>query len=82
MFLPLPVAIWLSLVLAGLTVSDCGLFLLQDCVSVLLDQFTPLGVWVQGQLSGADETRKILSLAVPWFCCPDGSEWVPLGPGI
>ena len=36
MFLPLPFAIWLSLVFAGLAVSDCGLSLLQASVSVLL----------------------------------------------
>jgi hypothetical protein len=40
MFLPLTLIIWISLVLAGLAVSDCGLSLLQACVSVLLgDQF-------------------------------------------
>ena len=33
MFLPLPLAIWLSLVLAGLSVSDCVLSLLQACVT-------------------------------------------------
>jgi hypothetical protein len=37
----LPIAIWLSLVLAGLAVSHCGLSLLQACVSILLgDQFS------------------------------------------
>jgi hypothetical protein len=36
MFLPLPLTIWLSLLLAGLAVSDCGLSLLQAHVSVLL----------------------------------------------
>jgi hypothetical protein len=47
MFLPLLIAIWLSLVLAGLSVSDCGLFLLQACVSVLLgDQFSLGEIWV------------------------------------
>jgi hypothetical protein len=28
------------------------------------------------------EIGRILSLAVPWFLCPDGSGWVLLGPGI
>lgn len=28
------------------------------------------------------EAGRILSQAVPWFLGPDGSEWVPLGPGI
>jgi hypothetical protein len=32
-FLPLPLAIWLSLMLAGLSVSDCVLSLLQVCVT-------------------------------------------------
>ena len=45
MFLCLPFAIWLSLVLAGFAVSDCGLSLLQACVSVLLgDQFSLGGI--------------------------------------
>ena len=89
MFLPLPLAIWLSLVLAGLAVSDCGLSLLQACVSVLPgDQFSQGGIWVwravvQGKLWSA-ETRRILSPADPWFLCPDGSVMVlvRLGPGI
>ena len=47
MFLPLPLDIWLSLALAGLTVSDCDLSLLQACVSVLLgDQVSLRGIWV------------------------------------
>ena len=47
MFLLLPLTSWLSLVLAGLAVSDCGLSLLQACVSVLLgDQFSLGGIWV------------------------------------
>ena len=35
MFLPLLLTNWLSMVLAGLVVSDCGLSLQQACVSVL-----------------------------------------------
>jgi hypothetical protein len=64
MFLPLLLTIWLSLVLAGLAVSDCGLSLLQACVSVLLgDQFSQGGIWVwkavaQGQLWGTDRHCK------------------------
>ena len=64
MFLHLPFAILLSLLLAGLGVSDYGLSLLQACVSVLQgDQFSPGGicVWrvvVQGQLWGADRDQK------------------------
>ena len=64
MFLPLPLAIWLSLVLAGLAVSDCGLSFLQACLSELLgDQFSLGGIWVwtavvQGQLWGADRNWK------------------------
>ena len=73
MFLPLPLAIWLSLVLAGLAVSDCGLSLLQACVSVLLgDQFSLGGIWVwravaQGQLLVADRNRKDPVPLAPWF---------------
>ena len=41
MFLHLPFAIWLSLVLAGLAVSDSDLSVLQACVSVFFgDQFS------------------------------------------
>jgi hypothetical protein len=41
----LPFAMQLSLVLAGLAVSDCGLFVLQACLSVLLGgQFFPGGI--------------------------------------
>ena len=60
----LPLDIWLSLVLAVLAVSDCGLSLLQACVSVLLrDQFFLGGLWVwramaQGQLLGAEGDQK------------------------
>jgi hypothetical protein len=65
MFLPLPLDIELSLVLAVLAVSDCGLSLLQPCVLVLLeDQFSWGGIWVwravaQGQLQGVDRNQKI-----------------------
>jgi hypothetical protein len=69
MFLPLPLAIRLSLVLAGLAVSHCGLLLLQVCVLVLLgDQFSPGGIWVwkvvaQGQLQGTDGNWRDPALA-------------------
>jgi hypothetical protein len=85
MFLPLPLAIWLSLVLADLAVSDCSLSLLQDCVSVLMgNQFSLGGIWawramVQDQLWVADGNRKDLFLALPWFLFPDGSWQVLLG---
>ena len=36
MLLPLPFAIWVSLVLPGLAVSDCGLSVMQAFLSVLL----------------------------------------------
>ena len=58
-FLPLPLAIWLSLVLAGLAICDSVLYLLQGYVSVLLvDQFFLGRIKVgravaQGQLQGA-----------------------------
>ena len=45
MFLCLPFTIWLSLVLAGPAVSDCGLSFLKACVSVFLgDQFSLGGI--------------------------------------
>jgi len=47
-FLHLPLAIWLSLVLAGLAVSDSGLIFLYVCVSLLLRVHpSPGGIWVQ-----------------------------------
>ena len=47
MFLSLPLAIWLSLVLTALAVSDHDLSFLQACVSVPLgDQLSPGGIWV------------------------------------
>jgi hypothetical protein len=68
MFLSLPLAIWLSLVLAVLAVSDCGLSLLQYYVSVLLGgqlSFGGTGMesLAQGQLQGADGNQKN---TVPW----------------
>ena len=83
MFLPLPLTIWLSLVLAGLAVSDCGLSLLQACVSVLLgDQFSLGGIWVwravaQGQLWGADRNQKD---PVPGCSLVPVSWWLWAGP--
>ena len=77
MFLPLPLAIWLSLVLAVLAVSDCDLSLLQACVSVLLgDQFSPGGIWVwravgQGHLHGIDKIQKDPFPGYSCFLCPD-----------
>jgi hypothetical protein len=64
MFLPLIFAIWLSLVLASLAVSDCSFSLLQAFVSVLLgDQIFLGGIWVwravaQDQLQGEDRNWK------------------------
>ena len=43
MFLHLPFAMWLSLVLAGLPLSDYGLSLLEASVSLLLGDQHPLG---------------------------------------
>ena len=64
MFLPLPLTIWLSLVLDGFAVSYCGLSLLQACASVLKGEQFSLGeIWVwravaQDQLRGADGNWK------------------------
>ena len=73
MFLPLSLTICLSLVLAGLAISDCGLSLLWVYVSELLGDLLSLGgIWfwtavAQGQLRVQLESRRILSLAVPWI---------------
>jgi hypothetical protein len=75
MFFPLPLTIWLSLVLAGLAVSACGLSLQQGCVSVLLgDQSSLAGIWVwravaQGQLLGAEGNLKDPVPSCSWFFC-------------
>jgi hypothetical protein len=61
MFLPLPVYIWLSLVLTRPAISDCVLSLLQVCVSVLLgDQFSLEGIWIWRAVSqgAAPECRQ------------------------
>ena len=85
MFLHLPLIIWLSLVLTGLAVSDCGLSLLQACVSILLgDQISLGAIWVwrvvaQGQLQGADRNRKVpvpggSLVPMPWRLW-EGPSW-------
>ena len=64
MFLCLPFAICLSLVLACLAVSDCGLFVLQASVSVHLGDLLSLGeieVWrtvIQDQLRSVERNQK------------------------
>ena len=83
MFLPLSLTTWLSLVLTGLAVSDCGLSLLQVCVSVLLgDQFSLGGIWVWrnvalGQLWVADGNQKY---PVPDCCLVPVFWWLWVGP--
>ena len=83
MFLCFPFAIWLSLVIACLVVSDFGSSLLHACWSVLLgDQYTTGGIWVWrtvvlGQLLGAERYQNDFSPAYAWFLCPDGSVRVP-----
>jgi hypothetical protein len=81
MFLPLPLDMWLSLVLAELVDSDCDLSLLLACLSTLLGDYSSLGgIWVWRVWHRV--SSGIMSLAIPWFLWPDGSEWVPLEPGI
>ena len=64
MFLLLPFAMWLSVVLAIIAVSDCGPSLLLANVSALLGDKLSLGIiWVwrgvtQGQLCGRDGNWK------------------------
>ena len=88
MSLPLPLTIWISLVLAGHAVSD--LSLLQDCVvcrysgetSSFWDEFWYGEVWHRVSSRVQMKTWSILSPALPWFLCPDDSVVVPLGQGI
>ena len=82
MFFPLPLGIWLSLVLAGLAISDCGLSLLQACVSALLGyQFSLGGIWLWGTVAqvtpGAEGNWKD-----PVPCCSlvPGSQWLLVHP--
>ena len=76
-------AICLSLMLAGLAVSDCGLSLLQASVSVLLEDQFSLGdiyVWrpvVQGQLWYKDRRQKD---PVPSCSLVPVSWWLWTGP--
>ena len=78
MFLPLPLAIWLSLVLADLAVSDCCLSILQawQCsweTSSLSEEFGYGELWYRVSSEVQMETGRILFLAVPWFLFPDSS---------
>ena len=83
MFLPLPLAIWLSLVLVGLAVSDCDLSLLQASVSVLLgDQLFLRGILVWGavapdQLRGTNRNQKD---PVPGYSLVPVFLWLCVGP--
>ena len=61
MFLHLPFTISLSLVLAGLVVSDYGLFILQACVSVLLGDYFSLCRQV---CKDSWETRSLVEIFV------------------
>ena len=52
-------------------------------LALMGDQLSPGGIWVwsaesQDQLLAHTETGSILSPAVPWFMCPEGSWWVYL----
>jgi hypothetical protein len=75
MFLLLPLAILLSLVLAGLAVFDCGLSLLQVCVSTpgrsfLSGRNLAWRAVTQGQLQGANGhqmSQAVLDSCVPRF---------------
>ena len=79
MFLPLPFAVSLSLVLLDLAVSDCGLLVLQTCVSGMN---LGISLWYRVSSRLQSETRRKMFLAVPWFLCPEGSGRVPLRPAI
>ena len=63
MFLPLLLAIWLSLVLASLVVSDYGFSVLQAYVSVLLgDKFSPGGIRVWRAVAQVSSGTQIWKL--------------------
>ena len=64
MLLPLPLDIWLSLALAGLTVSDCDLSLLLACVSVLL----------------GDQRRDLSMAVLPILCPEGSGQVPPVLP--
>ena len=67
MFLHLPFAIWLSLVLACLAVADCGLSVLQAYVSVFLEFPFSLCTQVCRHFS---ETRSLVDVFVYVALCP------------
>ena len=48
----------------------------------LWEEFRYGELWYRMSSGAQTETRRILSQSAPWFLCPDGSGWVPLGPGI
>jgi hypothetical protein len=79
MFLPLPLAIWLSLMAAGLATSECGLSLLQACdTSSLGKEFGYGELWHNVSSGVQRETGRILSTAALWFLCPEDSGQVSL----
>ena len=90
-FLCLPLAMWLSLVLVGLTISDWSLSLLLSCEPVILGvsallgrpSFSWAGFGCGGLWDGLSsmvqmETRRILSPAAPLFLCLECSRPVTL----
>ena len=80
--------VFVSLVLADLSVSDWGLSLMQACVSVLLrghsidEEFLYGDHWHIPSSKVQTNSRRIMSPAIPWFLSPVGTGWVPRGPGI
>jgi hypothetical protein len=79
MLLPLPLDIWLSLLLAGLPVSDCGLFFLQVCETRLLQKEFGYGdLWHSVSSRVQMETGMILFEAASGILCPKASGKVPL----
>ena len=74
------------MVLAGLAVSDCCLFLLRTVSVLLRDEFSPGGNWLwramaQGQLQGTEQNRKYPVPGCSMLPDIDGSGKVTLGPG-
>ena len=89
MILPLCLAIWLSLVLAALSLSEACLSCKPVCQysrETIFFSRRNFGMEIIGTYSASAkvqaESRTILSPAVSWFLGSVGSAWVALWPGV
>ena len=77
--------LWCYLVLLTLTVAcpSCKPVCQQSWETSSLQEVFGYGqLWLRVSSRAQKETKRILTLAVPWFLCPDGSVWVPLVPDL